>query len=373
MFKRGFSGVIAALILVAMVLVVGGITFGVVRNIVNEGLESASCVDVIGKVSLGSFTCYDKQTMDSGDLYVQVEFGDVDISKLLVSVEGGGSTQSFDLYEDVNLGITGVTNYDGTLALKFPKKNSGKTYIFDTSSGGIDMNPNSVKISPFLGEQQCGVSDQVFLESCGQKVLDGAPDNPPPLTETTVDLIATEINSGNIVTNNAAFYGCTTAITVGDSWFGSFLHYRSFLSFDTSSIDSDNIINIELIMTTVDLSSLPSDFDPATFDFDRAVEIRGLSSADPTCNINNMELYTDLEGIGETSYASVTKTSGGWTDFSETKTIDLSGAESEWNLIDGEFNIGIKRDSELDIVKFISWKNSADPTNPPKLRVTYQT
>ena len=53
------------------------------------------------------------------------------MDKVLVSISGSGTTQSFEL-DKIPGTISGVTNYsDGGTIVSVPKKNSGLTYIYD--------------------------------------------------------------------------------------------------------------------------------------------------------------------------------------------------------------------------------------------------
>jgi len=162
MNKKAISGVIATVIMIALVLAAVAIVWGVVTNLVEEQLESSgNCFDIFGKVSINpSYTCYN--TSDKKFLF-SVSVGDINVDKIIVSVSGQGTTKSYTLTND-NQTISGLTRYPGgETNIIAPGNNSGLTYI----SSEFPSRPDSIRVSPVVGNTQCEVSDSLqVIESC---------------------------------------------------------------------------------------------------------------------------------------------------------------------------------------------------------------
>lgn len=162
MKKKAISGVVATVIMIALVLAVVAIVWGVVTNLVEEQLEeSGSCFNIFDKLELNSaYTCYN--TSDNEFLF-SLSVGDVEIDKVVVAVSGQGTTKSYTI-ENEESEIAGLLMYPGReTGIKAPGKNSGLTYI----SSDFSARPDSIRISPVVGNVQCEVSDSIQnIESC---------------------------------------------------------------------------------------------------------------------------------------------------------------------------------------------------------------
>jgi len=169
MNRRGLSGIVTAVIMIALVIGAAAVVWAIVSNMVTDRLEgSASCSGVFDKVTLNNrYTCYDEPEMELSFSLTQEA---IEVDKIIVSVLGEGTTKSFDIpaIDDLNLreypsGIYG----SGTLGL--PGSNSGESYILDWSRMmGPDAGwPDEIQIRPVIDGKQCEVSDRILeIESC---------------------------------------------------------------------------------------------------------------------------------------------------------------------------------------------------------------
>ena len=156
--RRGISGVIVVVILIALVMTTVGIVWGVVNNLVKEELEGAgSCFGVFGEVNLNSrYTCYNSSQQE---LLFSISIGDVDVDEALIGISGQGTGISFKLSSQTGP-INNIITYPNRSAdVSLPSKNSGLTYIFDLAGAGFSGTPDSISIAPIIKGNQCGVSD----------------------------------------------------------------------------------------------------------------------------------------------------------------------------------------------------------------------
>lgn len=157
--KKGISGVIVTVLMIALVLAVVVIVWNVINNLVGEKLEEAeSCFDIFGKVSLNSqYTCYDST---NDEVRFSVNVGDIALNKVIVSISAEGSTTSYELSSEDNSNLDSYPT--SGQAVTIPGKNSGKTYTADYTS-----KPDKIQIIPVVGIQQCEVADSVAdIEEC---------------------------------------------------------------------------------------------------------------------------------------------------------------------------------------------------------------
>ena len=155
--RNGLSAVVTTIIMIALVMSVITIVWGVVSNLVEEGLEGSNeCVKVFDKVKINSrYTCYDS----SNQYQFSLSIGDIDVDEVLFAIYSGGSTKSFRISNNIEI-ISGVTNYpNGGSSIVLPKKNGGLTYIFNLNSVGFGSSPDSLEIAPTINGRQCDSSD----------------------------------------------------------------------------------------------------------------------------------------------------------------------------------------------------------------------
>ena len=158
MNKKAMSGIVAAVIMIALVIAITGIVWVVVTNLVTEQLgEAGTCLDVLGKISINpQYTCYDG---DATHLQFSLGVGDIDIEKVIVSVSGATTTKSYEI-SYISAAVSGLTFYNGTSEVWLPGKNEGFTYILDTEGQGLGR-PDVIKIFPVVSGRQCDASDTV--------------------------------------------------------------------------------------------------------------------------------------------------------------------------------------------------------------------
>lgn len=164
--KRGLSGVVTAMILIALAIAMVAIIWLVIGNLVNDQLDSAgSCVDVFGKVSLNNrYTCYNSS---SNELQFSISIGDIEPTSVIVGVSGEGSTTSVTINNVTGTVANLVTYPSRSTSIALPSKNGGLTYILDLTAAGFSGQPDSVSLIPIIGKNQCEVSDSINqIDNC---------------------------------------------------------------------------------------------------------------------------------------------------------------------------------------------------------------
>ncbi len=159
--NKGISGVVAAVLMIALVMVVAVIVWVVVRNIVQGQIGTVeSCFGVYDKVTLNDqYTCYNS---DTDEFQFSIKVTDIDIEKVIVSISSEGSTNSYTLTNEEQE-IDGLEPYpSGSGDVVLPGKNAGLTYITD-----ITTKPDLIQIAPVVSGQQCEVSDSLSeIDDC---------------------------------------------------------------------------------------------------------------------------------------------------------------------------------------------------------------
>ena len=170
MEKKAISGIVTAIIMIALVMAATSIVWTIVNNLVREKLDEAgSCFDTYDKVIINDqYTCYN---VTSQELLFSIGVGDIELTELLVSISGGGESQGFKLN---SAGITTgyLSSYPANEPTVFvPEKNSGKAYLFDTVTAGI-TNPTSIQVAPIVNGKQCELSDSLQgIDDCRSLVF----------------------------------------------------------------------------------------------------------------------------------------------------------------------------------------------------------
>lgn len=151
--KKAISGIVATVFMIGLVMAIAAIVWVVVTNLVTEELEGAgTCMDVLDKVNInGEYTCYN---YTSQEFQFSIGLGDVEIEKIVVAISLEGTTSQYEIPKET-LPVPGLKFYKGTNNIKLPKKNEGFTYVAE----GIESLPDSIKIYPVIGEQQCDAAD----------------------------------------------------------------------------------------------------------------------------------------------------------------------------------------------------------------------
>jgi len=160
--KKGLSGIITAVIMIALVMAAAIIIWSVVNNMLKGKMESSeACFGNYNKVTINSmYTCYDS-TNDR--FHFSLNIGDIDVDSVIVSISSVGSTNSYILTNKSQT-IVGLGPYpSGSGDVTLPEKNAGRTYI----SNEFTEKPDLITISPSINRQQCDVSDTLSgIEIC---------------------------------------------------------------------------------------------------------------------------------------------------------------------------------------------------------------
>lgn len=162
---RGISGIVAMVIMIALVVGITATVWVVVNNLVKGQIGSSeSCFGNFGEVGLNKqYTCYDSSL---SEIQFAIKIGDISIDSALVSVSGKSGSKSFEIKNNSTYSYVKMYggSYGGTLQL--PAKNAGLTYIINLTGIGI-TDAKSIKIAPIINSNQCEVSDSVLeINNC---------------------------------------------------------------------------------------------------------------------------------------------------------------------------------------------------------------
>lgn len=156
--KKGLSLVVTTILLIALTMVLIGIVWGIVNNLIKKSTEDTNaCFGIFEKVVLNSeYTCYNED-----GLRFSISIGDVDVDEVLVGVSLGGESSTFIIKKTPSQ-INNLVMYpDGSTSIKLPSKNAGLTYVLDLSGAGFSGTPDSIEIAPVVQGAQCEVSDSL--------------------------------------------------------------------------------------------------------------------------------------------------------------------------------------------------------------------
>lgn len=153
--KKGMSPIIATMLLVALTVVVIGIVWGVVNNLVKTKTEEASaCFNSLEKLKINNdYTCYDSSAKK---LQLAVDVGELELDSFFIHVSNKQDTKSFEITSNAN--YNGVTMYDNSAALILPAKNSGETYIVLIEKVGL-TSLSEVRVAPKVKGYLCQTSE----------------------------------------------------------------------------------------------------------------------------------------------------------------------------------------------------------------------
>jgi len=159
--KKGISGVITVVLMIALVMAAAAIVWGIVNSTLKDQVEGAkSCFGNFNKVTINPiYTCYDST---SDTVQFSLSIGDIDVDEVLVGISFAGASGSYTLTNTDQQGI-GLTLYPSGGEVKLPGKNAGLTYV----ASGYTSKPDLIQIIPVIAGQQCEVSDTISgIESC---------------------------------------------------------------------------------------------------------------------------------------------------------------------------------------------------------------
>ena len=153
--KKGLSGIITAVIMIALVMAAAGIVWGIVSGTINKQVKSAqSCFGNFDKVTLNKiYTC----VQGDKDVQVSINIGDIDVEKVVVSISAEENVKGYEITNTATA-VPGLYPYPSTSGdIELPGKNEGKTYI----ATGFSDTPDLIQIAPVINGQQCDASDYV--------------------------------------------------------------------------------------------------------------------------------------------------------------------------------------------------------------------
>ena len=169
--KKGLSGVVVTILLIALAIVLISVVWNVVDNLVNERLDQAgSCFGNFDKIDIGDrFTCYD---FTNKLVRISVDRKDIELDGIIVSISNNLSSTSFILKNEPeiinNLWYSGSSSEE---PVKVPDQNAARTYIYDWSDkiASEGAAPEAIQVAVIIGENQCEVSDTITdIISCSQ-------------------------------------------------------------------------------------------------------------------------------------------------------------------------------------------------------------
>ncbi len=155
------SGIIAAVIMIALVLAATAIVWGIVENMLQKQIKSSeSCFGNYDKITINSrYTCYTLISSDNYTVQFSLNIGDIEVDKVIVSVSSEGTSKSYTLVNGSGVEVVGLGNYPnpnfGTDLIRLPVKNAGLTYV----ASGFIAKADLIKIAPVINDQQCEISD----------------------------------------------------------------------------------------------------------------------------------------------------------------------------------------------------------------------
>ena len=165
MKKKGLSGIITAVILIALAFALVTIVWVIVTNLIQGELEDAeSCFGVFGEVTINNrYTCYNSS---SNELQFSISIKEINVEEILIAISEGGTIKSFTITND-DQQITNLANYQstgfGTDQIKLPGENAGLTYVTNAFSNKPDL----IEIAPIINGKQCEVSDSsAEIDNC---------------------------------------------------------------------------------------------------------------------------------------------------------------------------------------------------------------
>lgn len=166
--KKGISGIVATVIMIALVMAAAGIIWAVINSMIKEKTAGAeSCFGNFEKVTLNAmYTCYNPDATPDPEFQFSINIADVEVDSVLIAISSAGAVKSFEITNTPDT-ITNLANYTstgfGTDLVFLPGENAGSTYITNYFSSEPDL----IEIAPIIGGTQCGVSDSISdIDDC---------------------------------------------------------------------------------------------------------------------------------------------------------------------------------------------------------------
>ena len=160
--KRSLSTVVASLLMILLVVTAVGIVSKIIIPMIKKNLSGAgSCLDAIGNVQFNNkYTCYEE---DKNKIKISVEVKKVEVDGFVINIYGEGNAESYTIKEETT---DGKITMSGSNDVKLPKENEAK--IYEITVNIID--PKTITLSPIVGSETCGESDQLILNKCGDGI-----------------------------------------------------------------------------------------------------------------------------------------------------------------------------------------------------------
>jgi len=163
--KKGISGIIATIIMMALVIFIASVLWVVVNGLVRDQIEiTESCFGNFGKINFNKqYTCYDPSL---NEIQFAINVENINIEGVLISVSGQSGTKSFEVKAGSTYGYVKMFGGGYGGALSIPGTNAGLTYVISLDILGI-TNVTSTRMAPIISGTQCEVSDSVLeINNC---------------------------------------------------------------------------------------------------------------------------------------------------------------------------------------------------------------
>ncbi len=167
MKKKGISGIVATVIMIALVVGVTAIVWVVINNLITDQIGSTeSCFGSFGEVTLNKqYTCHDLNPLIN-EIKFSINIDDLNVDSVLVSISGESGAKSFEIKNSSTYSYVKMFSGSYGGALQLPEKNAALTYIVNLTGSGVS-DAKSIKIAPIINDNQCEVSDSIIeVSSC---------------------------------------------------------------------------------------------------------------------------------------------------------------------------------------------------------------
>lgn len=159
MQKRGLSGIVSIVIVIALVMAAGILVWNFVDDSLSERMGSTeSCYNARNKLELDNdYTCYNST---EEELRVSISVDDIELEGLLISVSSETGSDTYELSSEAE-DLTNIKNYPskkGTVMV--PGKDSGRVYTIK-GLDYVDRSSMSIEVSPIVDGNQCDPVDSI--------------------------------------------------------------------------------------------------------------------------------------------------------------------------------------------------------------------
>ena len=159
--KKGLSGVVTVVILVALSVALVAVVWGVVQNMIESRLDQAgSCSSLFTEkvVELNNdYTCY-----NNTHVHFAISVGNVEVDAILVKVEASSQSKTYRLDSSSS---DDLTLYSGGPA-EIPDNNAGLTYVLDAISEGLS-GPYNIGVVPVINGNTCDEISRInAIDNC---------------------------------------------------------------------------------------------------------------------------------------------------------------------------------------------------------------